>query len=412
MNTFLMALRMLRRDLRAGEFALLGIALLIAVASLTSVGFLTDRVRQGLDRDANQLLGGDLLISADHALPASYGERARQIGLTSVQTVIFNSMASTEDGAQLSAVKAVETGYPLRGSLMVAAGMGEEGVEAVGIPQAGEAWVDEQLLTALQLAPGGAFQLGYLNLRVGKVVTFESDRGMGFSSFVPRVMINAADLGPSGLIQEGSRARYRLQLAGERGAVEQYERWVKPRLGRGEQLESIDNARPEIRGNLDRAHRFLRMAAMLSVVLAAVAIGLSARRYLQRHLDGCAVMRCFGAQRGQLLGLYLTEFVVFGLLVAVLGCLMGFAAQAALGQLAASMLRTALPAPGWTPVVHGLLVGVVLMAGFVAPQLLRLTRVPPVRALRREWGGAEPASLGAWGGGGCGTGRLDVLDRG
>lgn len=396
MNTFRLALRMLRRDLRAGEFALLGVALLIAVASLTSVGFLTERVRQGLDRDANQLLGGDLLISADQPLPPSYTEQARQLGLQVVRTALFNSMASTADAAQLTAVKAVEPGYPLRGSLQVAPRMGEPGRDAQGIPQPGEAWVDEQLLTALQLSPGDSFQLGYLTLRVGRVITFESDRGMGFSSFVPRVLIHTADLAPSGLIQEGSRVRYRLQLAGERPTVDRFEEWVRPRLGRGERLESIDNARPEVRGNLDRAHRFLRMAAMLSVVLAAVAIGLSARRYLERHLDGCAVMRCFGAQRAQLLGLYLTEFVLFGLLVAAAGCMVGFGVQAALAGLAASILRSSLPAPGWVPVAHGMLVGVVLMAGFVAPQLLRLARVPPIRVLRREWDGAEPASLGAW----------------
>lgn len=396
MQTLFLTLKMLRRDLRAGELNLLVLALLLAVTALSSVAFLSERVAQGLKRDASQLLGGDLLITADHALPPRFAEQARSLGLRLTRTVTFNSMASTEAAAQLAAVKAVENAYPLRGSLQLGGVAGAPGREAGRIPAQGEAWVDETLLSALQLKPGERLQLGYLDLRIGAVISFESDRGMGFSSFAPRVMINALDLPASGLIQEGSRAHYRLQLAGAGKAVRAYEVWAASRLGRGERLESLDNARPEIRMALDRAGRFLRLTAMLSVVLAAVAIGLSSRRYLRRHFNACAVMRCFGARRGQLLSLYLGEFLILGLLVSALGCLLGFGVQYLFVGLARGLLPGELPAPGGLPVVHGLLVGMVLVLGFVAPQLLRLASVPPISVLRREWGHLQAASLGAW----------------
>lgn len=391
-----LSFQMLRRDLRAGELTLLGMALLLAVASLTSVGFLTDRVAQALDRNATQLLGGDLLLTADQPLSEAFLAEARRRGLQASRTVTFNSMATSETGAQMVAVKAVEAPYPLRGSLQLSDFAGAAPRQAESGPAAGESWADDALLGALQLQPGEALQLGYLKLPVRAEVVFESDRGMGFSSFAPRVLINLADLPASGLLVEGSRARYRLMVAGERAAVREFERWVDPQLGRGVRLETLENARPEIRANLDRAGRFLRMAAMLAVVLAAVAIGLSARRYLTRHLDSCAVMRCFGAQRSQLLTLYLGEFLVFGLLVAAAGCLLGFAVQAALSGLAAGMVQTELPPPGLTPVWQGLAVGVLLMGGFVAPQLLRLTQVSPIRVIRREWGDLQAGSLIAW----------------
>lgn len=397
MPDFLLALRMLRRDLRAGELTLLVLALLLAVTALSSVGFLADRVEQGLRRDATQLLGGDLLINADHPVPEAYLQKATELGLRQTGTISFNSMVSTDAAAQLAAVKAVDTGYPLRGSLQVASAVGGAGKEAGRVPAKGEAWLDEQLLAALQLKPGDTLELGYLRLRVAAVISFESDRGMGFSSFAPRIMINAAELAASGLMQEGSRARYRLQLAGDPAAVARYETWAKARLGRGEVLESLDNGRPEIRSGMDRASRFLRLTAMLAVVLAAVAIGLSSRRYLHRHFNSCAVMRCFGAQRGQLLKLYLTEFLALGLAVAGVGCVFGYFLQFGLVAAAREFLVTDLPAPGVLPVLHGLLVGVVLMLGFVAPQLLKLASVPPISVLRREWGGLQAASLGAWG---------------
>lgn len=396
MNTLSLAVQTLRRDLRAGELGLLGLALLLAVASLASVGFLTDRVAQALDQNATQLLGGDVLISADHPVPDAFLEEARRQGLRVSRSVTFNSMASSDEGAQMVAVKAVEDGFPLRGEVRLSDFSGATPGLADGPPPPGEAWVDDSLLPVLHIQPGETLTLGYLHLRTSREVVFESDRGVGFSSFAPRLLMNMADLPASGLLVEGSRARYRLALAGEREQIRAYEAWARPRLERGERIESLDNARPEIRGNLDRAGRFLRIAAMLAVVLAAVAIGLSARRYLARHLDGCAVMRCFGARRGQLLGIHLGEFLIFGLIVAALGCLLGFVVQAALSGLVAQLVRTALPPPGWAPVFQGLAVGVVLMLGFVAPQLLRLTRVAPIRVIRRDWGGFEAGSLAVW----------------
>ncbi|MDB5814974.1 MAG: hypothetical protein JWN23_2091 [Rhodocyclales bacterium] len=397
-----LSLTMLRRDLRAGELTLLGIALLIAVASLTSVGFFTDRVEQALKRDATQLLGGDLLVSGDAPLLPAWQLKAQSLGLRVTNTTTFSSMVSTDDLAQLAAVKFVESQYPLRGSLKISDRMGGPSREAGRVPPPGEAWLEERLLTTLQVKPGDTVSLGNMKLRVGALITFESDRGSGFFNFIPRIMANAADLPRTGLMQEGSRVRYRLQIAAQgndargRAEVNRFESWIKPQLGGGQQLESIDNARPEIRGNLERIQHFLQLAAMLSVVLAAVAIGLCARRYLQRHLDGCAAMRCFGARRAQLLSLFVTEFALFGLGVAVIGCLAGFVIQAGIAALAGPLVKVDLPLPSMLPILHGVLVGVVLVIGFVAPQLLHMTRVPPVRVLRREWGGPEASTLGAW----------------
>ncbi len=176
-------------------------------------------------------------------------------------------------------------------------------------------------------------------------------------------------------------------------AVAAFRQWATAHLGRGEKLESLDNARPEIRNIIERAQRFLRLAALLTVVLAAVAVGMAARRYMQTHLDACAVMRCLGASERQILVIHGGEFILLGLAATLAGGVLGYLGQAGLHKMLAGLLAEQLPAPGGMPWVHGFAVGVVLVAGFVLPPLLRLKAVPTVRVLRREWGGVAPLSV-------------------
>lgn len=396
MRLIRLALRMMLRDLRAGELHLLGLAIVIAVASLTSVGFLADRVGGALNRDANQLLGGDLLLRADHPWSAAIPDEARKRGMSVVNTVLFTSMISTDDDARLAGVKAVEDGYPLRGQVRISGGPNQSDVIAGRVPERGEVWLDERLFAVLGVAVGDRVGLGQIEFRVGGMLTFESDRGANFFSLLPSAMFNAADLPDTGLLVAGSRATWRLHLAGEPADVDTFERWVSDRLGRGEALESIENARPEVRSALDQAQRFLRLAALLAVILAAVAVGLSARRYMQRHLDSCAVMRCLGARQAQVLTIVVGEFVLFGLAAAVVGSALGWSVQFALAVILEDVLGAVLPAPSLLPFGHGVLVGLVLLVGFVLPQLLRLGKVSTVRVLRRELSGVESTSGLAW----------------
>lgn len=387
---------MLRRDLRAGELGLLLIALIIAVASLTSVGFFTDRVAQALSREANQLLGGDLVLVSDHALNPAYRDEASRRGLKTAVSTSFTSMASRGENAQLAGVKAVEPGHPLRGAVRLAPGLNLPDAPAKGIPASGTLWLDERLASALGAKVGDEINLGASRFRMAAVLTFESDRGANFFSLLPRLVINAADLPATQLIQPGSRAFYRLHVAGDARSVEAFQAWAKARLQRGESLETVDNARPDVRATLDRTERFLHFAAMLAVVLAAVAVGLATRRFVERHLDGCAVMRCVGASQGQLLRLFVGEFVLLGGLAGLAGCALGYGVQFVLNALLGDLVGFPLPAPGWWPVAHGMAVSLLLLLGFAMPPLIRLGRVPTLRVLRREWNGVAAREGLAW----------------
>jgi putative ABC transport system permease protein len=390
------AWRTLGRELRSGELRLLFAALAIAVAAVTAVGFFADRVRLGLEREAQQMMGGDLILIADHALPASYSAEAGRRGLKQAETLVFPSMVIGREQAQLADIKAVSPGYPLRGRVEISAPDGRASLPAEGGPAPGSVWLDERLSSVLQVAPGGSVTVGSKTLQVAAILTREPDRGINFFSLAPRLMMHLDDIPGTGLIQPGARVRYRLLAAGEARVVADFQAWLAPRLERGERLEDARNARPEIRGALDRAERFLGLATVLTVVLAAVAAAMAARRYMQRHLDACAVMRCLGMTQGGLLRLHGWLFLWLAGLAAVVGSIVGFSAHFALIHWLSALLVLELPAPGWLPLIGGLAVAGVLLFGFAFPPLMQLASVPTLRVLRRELGPARASSLGAY----------------
>ena len=400
MNALAFIFRMLRRDARAGELRLLAAALVVAVAALTAVGFFADRVRQALEREANQLLGADLLLTADHPWPPAIAAEARARGLRLVETRTFPSMVTLGEGtgvrAQLSEIKAVGDGYPLRGALRIAPARNVADAPATRVPAPGTIWLDERLASALAAQVGDQILVGRQALRVDAMLTLEPDRGVNFFSVAPRLLMNLDDLAATGLIQVGSRVTYRLLLAGDLPQIKDFQRIIEPRLGRGERIEDAQNARPEIRTALDRAQKFLGLSALLTVVLSAVAVALAARRYMQRHLDPCAVMRCLGATQGFLLRLYLGQFAVLGVLAALLGCGLGYVAHFALHAWLAQLLATPLPPPTMLPALQGVAVGLLLLFGFAVPPLIQLKRVSTLRVLRRELGSPRPGLLGGY----------------
>ena len=394
-----LALRLFARDWRAGELRIPGLALVIAVASVTSVGFFADRVRQSLAREAHQLLGADLVLVADHPWQRAVRDEIARRNLKLAESTSFISMARAGDQAQLVAVKAVSNGYPLRGKLRVAPKLNAPDAETEVVPQPGSVWVDERLALALSLQVGDALELGNTRLVVGAIVTLEPDRGASFFNIAPRLMMHVDDVPATGLVQAGSRVYYQLLAAGEREAITAFETWATTRLGRGESLQSLTNARPEIRASLERAEKFIGLTALLAVVLAAVAIALATRRYTLRHLDGYAVMRCAGASQRQLLRLFAGEFGALGVIACTLGCAAGYVAQLAIAWLIAELIAVRLPQPSALPALQGFLTGMALLLGFALPPLLQLKNVPALRVIRRDIGPPRENALIAYGAG-------------
>jgi len=396
-----MSWRMLRRDWHAGELRVLALALMIAVASVTSVGFFTDRVRVALENQANTLLGADLVVIADKALPRRLQQHASELGVESTATIEFPSMAIAGERNQLVSIKAVAHGYPLRGELRVAEQRFVPDRIAATVPATGNVWVDVQLLDQLVLEVGDQLVLGEAVFRIASILTNEPARASGqLFSIAPRVMMNVADLARTELLTPASRVRHRMLFAGDVEAVTQFRSRVEPALQTGERIEGIEEARPEVRSALERARRFLGLAAMVSVLLAGVAVATSSQRFIRRHLDSCAVMRCMGATQQQIQSLFVLQMLWLGLIAGIVGCLFGFGAQYMLVAIVGSLADFSLPTPSLLPILFGMLTGLITQFGFALPPLLHLKNVPALRVLRRELGALSPRVVSSYGLGG------------
>jgi putative ABC transport system permease protein len=408
-----LSLRMTARDWRAGELRFLLVALVVAVSALTAVGFFVDRMRAGLDRDAHQLLGADLLINADQPLRQDWRDEAARRGLLLADTVTFPSMAQAGEGeasqAVLASVKAVSPTYPLRGRLKLTTNP-DDASEAVGhavreTPAPGTVWVDVNLLAPLKAKVGSTIQLGDKRFTITRLIASEPDRGASFANFAPRVMLALADLKATGLVDASARVTWRMQVAARSpnglAAVAGYERWVRERIAagniKGVRIETLENGRPEMRSTLDRAERFLALVGLLSAMLAAVAVAMAARRFMQRHLDAVAMLRCLGMTQNEVGLLFLIEFALVGLAGSVLGVLVGFGAHYVLLELIGNLLTTELPPVSLLPALQGVATGLLLLVGFALPPVLQLRNVPHNRVIRREQAAPRPMALATYG---------------
>lgn len=384
MKLFTLSLRMLSRDWRSGELRVLAAALVVAVASVTTVGFFADRVQRALSDEANLLLGADLVLASDRPIQKDFEEQAKQRGLRVTRTLKFPSMVLHADTGQLTEIKAAAEGYPLRGELRVAAQSGTSKIAA--LPDPGSVWVDLRLASRLGFKVGDLIELGNARFRISAVITEEPDYSIGFFNIAPRLLMNLSDVAATGLVQAGSRITYHLLFAGEPETIADFRAWAQTRLALGERLEGIQDARPEIKAALERAQKYLGLAALMSVVLAAVAVALAAQRFVQRHLDGCAMMRCLGSSQSAMLHLYFYHFLLLGMAASLLGCMFGFLAQEFLAHWLSVLAARQLPFPSLLPASQGFACGLLLLLGFALPPLMRLSQVPTLRVLRRELG--------------------------
>ncbi len=405
-----LAWRQTLRDFRAGELRLLAVAVMLAVAALTAVGFFADRLNSGLQRDARQLLGGDAVVNSDRPAPPEIAAKARELGLRVATHAGFPSMGRAPEAkggaSRLVSVKAVSSAYPLRGKLQLQAEPGTPLQLVAAAPEPGTVWLDAALLDALQLQVGDPLLLGDATLKIARIIIIEPDRGAGFSTFAPRVMLNVADLPATALIQPASRVSYSLAVAAPdgwavargdavvRGFVDWTEAQIKAVPLRGVRVSSLQTGRPEMRQTLDRAEKFLNLVALLAALLAAVAVGIAARDFAQRHLDDCAMLRVLGLSQRRIAGAYTLEFGLVGLLASSAGVLIGLTVHFVFVWLLAGLVDAQLPPPGPWPALFGIGVGMTLLLGFGLPPVLQLARVPPLRVIRRDVGGLKAGSVG------------------
>jgi putative ABC transport system permease protein len=386
-----LAWRQALRDLAAGEVRLLIAALALAVASVTTISFLTDRAERALALEANRLLGGDAVLRSDAPLAPALRTLADRPGLKAVDTVEFPSMLRVADRFRLGELRAVGREFPLRGSFVISDEAGRR--ELAEGPPAGVVWMTRAGANTLGATLGDPITLGESTLRLAALIEQEPDGALDYFNVAPKVVMNLDDLPATGLVQPGSRIAYRLVVAGTPDAVEAFSAEAREALGRGQRLETASEGRPEVRRALDRAGRFLGLATLVSVILAAIAVAMAARRHSARHLDACAVMRCLGASQRTIVIVQVGALMLLGLLGSTLGVALAWALSFAIGEWLGSALGIAVPSASLMPVISGYAVGFVVLLAFAVPPVLALRGVPALRVLRRDLDVRSPGAL-------------------
>nr|WP_294841852.1 FtsX-like permease family protein [uncultured Methylotenera sp.] len=369
---------------RAGALRVLVFALVLAVAAITAVSFFTQRIETALNQQGSLLIGGDLAVVADHPIPQALIERAVTQQIQTTRTYEFPSMVMYGEVSQLVEIKAIEANFPLRGHLTIAQFGTDVGRAVQSAPKSGEVWIEPRLATLLDIKVGDQLDVGERSLTVAAILLREPSRGGNMFSFAPRVMMNASDLASTQLIQYGSRVKYQLLLASAPEQINDYAAQVKPKLNRGERIDDVRNARPEIKTALDKAQQFLGLSAMVSVVLAMVAMLLSSLPYIRQSLNTFALMRCFGAQQNTVLQILTIQTLIIALLSALLGAALGFVAQLGLAQLAGTLFVETLPSTSLTPLLIGICASIGMMVAVVLPHAWQMRNLSAMNILRLD----------------------------
>lgn len=393
MNYLKMPLKFLWRDARGGELTLLVLALVIAVASSTTISLFADRLQRTMNVQAAEFLAADLAISSSSLLPQAWLDQAVKFQLKQAKTIEFASVVINDEELLLTGAKAVSRQYPLRGYLKTRSSVEQQERLQYSGPLKGETWVDQRVLSALNLQLGEALMLGDKTLRITRVLSYEPDKKTNFYSFSPRVMFNEADLAATHILQPGSRVSYVFQFSGDAQQLAGFKAWVKPLLGASQRIMDLHEDRPELGSALTRAERYLGLSSIIVVLIAGVAIVMSSRRYSERHFNMTAILRCLGSQQNEILWLYLSQFLILGIVACALGSLLGWFTQQALFGLLKDLLPAKVAEPSLVAIMFGFLTGLAILIGFALPPLLRLKNVSPLRVLRRE---LKPLASSAW----------------
>ena len=393
MKAFLFALRSIGRELRSGEVIVLLAAVALAVAALTAVGFLTDRIGRAVERQANEVLAADLRLRTPDPIPVEWHDMAADYGLRSAETQTFPSVVFASDLSSLATIKGVSDGYPLRGDVRIADQLFGEQRVAEGVPGRGEIWADGALMARLGVNVGDAVSVGESEMTIDAVLTYRPDQSIGFASLAPSLVINVLDLPATALVNEGSRVRYALLVAGEEDTVDEFYEAIEVLLPDSVRSRNREEGSDRANNAADRAQRFLALTAVISLLLSAVAIAMSARRFAHRRMDTVALMKSLGASQQFVVTAASVQLVLLGVFGLIIGSVVGFVVEMVVTSMLADIIQGDLPPVGFTPVFLASGSALILLIGFALPSLIQLRDTPPLRVLRHDEMPPPPSRL-------------------
>lgn len=401
LNLLSLSQRLLWRELKSGQLTIISLALVLAVTVATVISIFSNRLDSGMQMKSTEILGADLRIRSSEKIPDAYAEYAQSLELMTTRTLSFPSVVVAGDNMSLAAIKGVDTGYPLKGTVIISEDAFSEGYQVEKGPKQGEVWLESRLLALLNIKVGDQVEVGRNKFKVSAVINQESDRGGNFYSLSPRLMMQLSDIEAAGLIQAGSRLRWRLLVAAPldwppsktQNTILQYEDWVKAKLTISQNLESLSDNNQALAASLDKARQYLSLSAILAILLSGIAIAMAARDYALHHFDTSALLRTLGASQKHVLMLFSFQLLYLAIICSIIGLVLGTLAQTVLVNLLSGLFQNALPSASISAWLLASVTAPATLLGFALPHLLSLGKVSPLRVLRRE---LEPLNWTAW----------------
>ena len=376
------SIRLLKNELRRGELTIIFLAIVLAVATVFSLAGFTEQIKQAIVASSTNTIAADRVLRLNKPISTEILAKSTQKKLRVARKIETESMAFAGDNMLLAEVEAISNEYPLRGELRIKTSLEQSESVIANAPAVGNAWVEASVLSRMQVAIGDTIEIGVLPLTISGILTDVPDRS--YRAFIagPSIFLNIEDMAKTQLIQPGSRIGYKYLFAGERENIEAFEQWLKPQLNDTQRWYDAKAAQNRLSNVLDSAEKFLSLASMLGIVLAAVAVAVASRRYGQRHQTTVAVFKALGASVNHIAKLYMLHWGLLSIISIISGLVLGYG-LILLGQDAVkNFIELEGTSLTLTPFITAIVTGLLCAVAFAIHPIRELIKTSPLLVIR------------------------------
>ncbi|MEH6386205.1 MAG: FtsX-like permease family protein [Colwellia sp.] len=376
------SLRLLHHEFRRGELTIIFLAIVLAVGTVFSLTGFSEQIKQAIITNSANTIAADRVLGSSREIPTEYLDKSDSLSLNVASKILLDSMVFSGDNMLLSELDVISEKYPLRGEFLVKMSLDQAIPTSVGAPKQGTAYVEESILSRLDVKIGGTIEVGVLPLTIAGVIVEIPDRSYRMFVAGPAIFFNIKDIEKTQLIKPGSRVYYQYLFAGERDDVEAFETWVKPQLNETQNWYDAKSAKNRLSKVLDSSEKFLSLASMLGIVLAAVAVAVASRRYGQRHQPMVAVFKALGASTSHVKKLYMLNWGILSLVSIIVGLIVGYVLMIAGVSAIDSYLSLDESQLTFKPFITAIITGLLCAVAFAIHPITELISTKPLDVIR------------------------------
>ena len=367
----------------SGDLLILFLSIVLAVTSISSVGFLGDRLQSSMQMQASSILGADLVLRSASKIDSKYLDLAAANDLDSAEMSTFLSMVITEDDNLLASIKAVTESYPLRGELKIVNFQGAK-IKHSGSPMPGNIWIEKKLSETLELMELDKVSIGNKNFIVEGIIEDYPDRNSSFVGFYPIAIVNIGDVDAMGVIQTGSRVVYRKLFSGSQDNLERFEKLLEE-IPANIRVQNALDVGDNLGEDIANSTTFFNLASLFTIIISVIASMMAVRRYASRNLLHTSLMKVFGASKLFILGHQTMQLTLVAIFASSLGLIFGYGLQDLLLSTLQGIINTDLPPPSSRPVILGFITAAFVIFATASPYIKILSETEPIRILRNDF---------------------------